>query len=428
MKNEANNEETGLHRRLGLFATTLAGVGVILGAGIYVLVGVAAKQAGNAVWLSFLFAAIVAGFTGISYARLSRVRPKNAPEFQYLNLAFGRTPAFLAGWLIIWATVISTAAVALGFGGYMEHLFGVNGLWGAIGLIVISSLIVFLGVGQSALLAGILTGVEAIGLIIIIAIGVPSLGDVNLLETSTGFMGVVGAASLVFFAYLGFEGMANLSEEMKNPARDLPKAMLLSLGIGTFFYILVSIAAVSVMGWETLSQSSAPLAAVAAKALGDKADLVLTWIALASTANTVLLLLFASSRALWAMSCAGVLPMGLCVIGIKRRTPWLAIIIVGSITVAFSLIRSIENIAEFTNFAVLLAFAGVNIAAIKLFARDNPGRRSKHFWLDIFLPAMGVLTSLGLAVTLGWQAALFGAVLLASGIIIYLIMKRYLPG
>jgi len=240
-------------------------------------------------------------------------------------------------------------------------------------------------------------------------------------------MGVIGSASLVFFAYLGFEGMANLSEEMKNPVRDLPKAMLLSLGIGTIFYILVSIAAVSVLGWEALSQSNAPLAAVAARALGDKADLVLTWIALASTANTVLLLLFASSRALWAMSCAGVLPMGLCVIGTKRRTPWLAILIVGGITIAFSLIRSIENIAEFTNFAVLLAFAGVNIAAIKLFARDNPGRRFKHFWLDIFLPVMGTLTSLGLAVTLGWRAALFGAALLAAGVIVYLIMKRYMP-
>ncbi len=427
MKNETTNEETGLHRRLGLFATTLAGVGVILGAGIYVLVGVAAKQAGNMVWLSFLLAAIVAGFTGISYARLSRLRPKDAPEFQYLNLAFGKIPAFLAGWLIIWATVISTAAVALGFGGYLEHLFGISGLWGAIGLIVMSSFIVFLGVGQSALLAGILTVVEAIGLIIIISIGIPSLGNVNLLETPAGFMGVVGSASLVFFAYLGFEGMANLSEEMKNPVRDLPKAMLLSLGIGTFFYILVSIAAVSVLGWEALSQSNAPLAAVAARALGDKADLVLTWIALASTANTVLLLLFASSRALWAMSCAGVLPMGLCVIGTKRRTPWLAILIVGSITVAFSLIRSIENIAEFTNFAVLLAFAGVNIAAVKIFARDNPNRRFKHFWLDIILPVMGILTSLGLAVTLGWAAALFGAALLATGFIVYLIMRRYMP-
>ncbi len=427
MKNETINEEAGLHRRLGLFATTLAGVGVILGAGIYVLVGVAAKQAGNMVWLSFLLAAIVAGFTGISYARLSRLRPKDAPEFQYLNLAFGKIPAFLAGWLIIWATVISAAAVALGFGGYLEHLFGIYGLWGAIGLIVISSFIVFLGVGQSALLAGILTAVEAIGLIIIISIGIPSLGEVNLLETPAGFMGVVGSASLVFFAYLGFEGMANLSEEMKNPVRDLPKAMLLSLGIGTFFYILVSIAAVSVLGWEALSQSNAPLAAVAAQALGDKADLVLTWIALASTANTVLLLLFASSRALWAMSCAGVLPMGLCVIGTKRRTPWLAILIVGSITVAFSLIRSIENIAEFTNFAVLLAFAGVNTAAVKIFARDNPNRRFKHFWLDIILPVMGILTSLGLAVTLGWAAALFGAALLATGFIVYLIMRRYIP-
>jgi basic amino acid/polyamine antiporter, APA family len=427
MKKDTRNDETGLQRRLGLFATTLAGIGVILGAGIYVLVGVAAKQAGNAVWLSFLFAAIVAGFTGISYARLSRIRPKDAPEFQYLNLAFGRMPAFLAGWLIIWATVISAAAVALGFGGYLEHIFGISGLWGAIGLIVISALIVFIGVGQSALLAGILTGVEAIGLIIVFAIGIPSFGDVNLFETATGFMGVVGAASLVFFAYLGFEGMANLSEEMKDPIRDLPKAMLLSLGIGTIFYILVSIAAVSVLGWQGLSQSNAPLAAVASQALGNKADMVLAWIALASTANTVLLLLFASSRALWAMACAGVLPMGLCVIGKKRRTPWLAILIVGSITVAFSLMRSIESIAEFTNFAVLLAFAGVNIAAIKLFTRDNPGRRFKHFWLDIFLPAMGMLTSLGLAVTLGWQAALFGTALLIIGFIVYLIMKRYMP-
>jgi amino acid transporter len=120
--------------------------------------------------------------------------------------------------------------------------------------------------------------------------------------------------------------------------------------------------------------------------------------------------------------------MGLCVIGEKRRTPWLAILIVGSITIAFSLIRSIEYIAEFTNFAVLLAFAGVNIAAIKLFARDNPSHRYRHFWIDIFLPAMGFLTALGLAVTLGWQAALFGAVLLVTGFIVYLIMKRYMPG
>jgi APA family basic amino acid/polyamine antiporter len=212
-----SSDESGLKRRLGLFATTLVGTGVILGAGIYVLVGVAARQAGNAVWLSFVIAAIVAGFTGVSYARLGKLRPKNAPEFQYLSMAFGRSPAFLAGWLVLWATIISSAAVALGFGGYLEHLFGIPYLAGAIGLIVLSSIIVFLGVGESAVLAGVLTLIEACGLVIVIVIGIPSFGNVNLFETASGLSGVIGAASLVFFAYLGFEGMANLSEEMKHP-------------------------------------------------------------------------------------------------------------------------------------------------------------------------------------------------------------------
>ena len=141
---ETPQAEPQLTRRLGLLATTLIGIGVILGAGIYVLVGVAAKQAGNAVWLSLLMAAVVAGFTGLSYARLGKLRPKNAPEFQYLNMAFGRAPAFLAGWLVLWSTIISAAVVALGFAGYLDHLFGVPDLLGAIGLILLSTTIVFL--------------------------------------------------------------------------------------------------------------------------------------------------------------------------------------------------------------------------------------------------------------------------------------------
>ena len=103
MHTEGKNE-TGLSRRLGLLASTLAGIGVILGAGIYVLVGVAAGRGGNAIWASFAIAALVAALTGLSYARLGRLKPKNAPEFQFLGMAFGRIPAFLAGWLILWAT------------------------------------------------------------------------------------------------------------------------------------------------------------------------------------------------------------------------------------------------------------------------------------------------------------------------------------
>jgi APA family basic amino acid/polyamine antiporter len=424
MGRRENNPESGLSRRLGLLASTLAGIGVILGAGIYVLVGVAANQAGNAVWMSFIIAAIVATFTGLSYARLGRLRPKNAPEFQYLNMAFGRIPAFLAGWLILWATVISSAAVALGFGGYLEHVIGVPYLAGAIGLIIICSVVVFVGVGESAVLAGILTIVEVTGVILIIAIGIPSIGKVNLLEMPMGISGVVGAASLVFFAYLGFEGMANLSEEMKNPERDLPKAMLLALGISTILYILVAVSAVSVLGWHALSQSSAPLATVASRLLGSKADLILTLIALGSTANTVLLLLFASSRAMWAMSCAGALPMAFCVIGEKRRTPWFTIIIVGVSASIFALIRNIKDVAEFTNFATLLAFTGVNASAIKIFTKDKSAGGLKHVLADIILPTAGLITSLWLAVIAGWRAAVFGTTLVAAGILLYFLLRR----
>jgi APA family basic amino acid/polyamine antiporter len=180
VKTERISQESGLKRRLGLLPATMVGVGVILGAGIYVLVGVAANQAGNIVWLSFIIAAVVAGFTALSYARLSRLKPKNAPEYQFLNMAFGRTSGFLAGWLVLWATVISSSAVALGFGGYVEHLFGIPHYLSAIALVVVCSMIVFLGVGESALMAIILTVIEAAGLLIVIIIGIPSLGEVKI--------------------------------------------------------------------------------------------------------------------------------------------------------------------------------------------------------------------------------------------------------
>jgi len=413
--------EPQLKRRLGLWVTTLTGVGVILGSGIYVLVGVAAGEAGNAVWLSFMIAAAVAGLTGLSYARLSKIRAKDAPEFQFVGMAFKPSLAFLAGWLILWAVVISASAVALGFAGYLSHLLGTPVIPAAIGLVLVSSIVVFLGIGESALLAGILTFVEVAGLVFIVVIGVPHFGEVNIMEMPMGVAGTIGAASLVFFAYLGFEGMANLSEEMKNPQRDLPRAIMLALGISTLLYILVSLAAVSVLDWETLGQSDAPLALVAAQVLGSNAGLTLTLVALFSTANTVLLLLLGASRAMWAMSCAGALPGIFCVIGEERRTPWLAIVVVGFFASLFAVFEDIGDVAEFTNFATLLAFAGVNAAALKIFNRESTLSGFRRIFLDIVMPALGLVTAVLLAINTGWRAASFGGILIAVGLIVYLV-------
>ena len=416
---------TGLKRHLGIVSATLMGIGVILGAGIYVIVGVAAQWAGNALWLSFIIAAAAATLAGISYARLGRLRPKNAPEYQYLNMAFGRIPGFLAGWLVLWSTVISASAVALGFAGYLEHLFNVPILVGAIGLVLFSSIVVFLGIGESVVMAGILTAVEVLGLLIIIGIGIPYIGEVNVLEMPFGASGIITAASLVFFAYLGFEGMANLSEEMKKPERDLPKAIILALIISTVLYIMVALAAVSVVGWSELSKSNAPLALVATRALGNNASVLLTVIALSSTANTVIILLVSASRAMWAMSCEGVLPQALCVIGEKRHTPWATIIIVGLITSIFAAIGNIEQVAEFTNFAVLLAFMAVHASLIKIFGLGKPFKlQLKNIVLNLVLPGAGLIIALWLAISAGWQAALFGGILLLIGIVVYLILRK----
>jgi basic amino acid/polyamine antiporter, APA family len=419
----SNNKK--LARRLGLVAATMTGLGVIIGSGIYVIIGVAADKAGNAVWLSFVFAAIGASLTASSYARLSRIRSRNAPEYQFVSMAFGDRPAFFASWLILLAQIISSAAVALGFAGYLNALSGFPELPAAIGLIVLSSLILYIGISQSATVAIILTAVEVLGLFIIIGIGLPSFGKVNYFEMPLGISGVFTAASLVFFAYLGFEGMANLSEELKDPEKNLPRSILLALGISTVFYVLVAISALSVVGWNTLSQSNAPLAIVAEQALGINAGIALSIISLASTANTVLVLLLASSRIMHAMARARVLPEILNSVSSNRQTPWLTILVGGAISILLVLISNIQQIAEFTNLITLLAFISVNASAIKLLGRGSGVSRTRHIFVNRIIPILGIAVSTWLAVNAGWQAALAGLAILLIGLLVYWLTKLF---
>jgi basic amino acid/polyamine antiporter, APA family len=412
-----NNQQ--LARRLGLLAATMTGLGVIIGAGIYVIIGVAAGQAGNAVWLSFILAAVGASLTALSYARLSKLRSQNAPEYQFVSMAFGNRPAFFAGWLILLAQIISSAAVALGFAGYLNALSGFPELPAAIGLIVLSSLILYIGISQSTIIAIILTAIEIVGLTIIIGIGLPHIGEVNYLEMPLGISGVFTAASLVFFAYLGFEGMANLSEELKDPGKNLPKAILLALGISTIFYVLVSISTVSVVGWDTLVQSNAPLAIVAEQVLGNNAGVALSIISLASTANTVLVLLLAASRIMHAMARARVLPGILNSVSPDRQTPWLTILVGGLVSILLVLISNLQQIAEYTNFITLLAFIGVNASAVKLLVKESGIRASRHILLNRVVPILGIIVSIWLAINAGWQAALAGLVILLIGLLVY---------
>jgi APA family basic amino acid/polyamine antiporter len=209
---------------------------------------------------------------------------------------------------------------------------------------------------------------------------------------------------------------------MKNPKRNLPRAILLALGLSTAFYILVAISAVSVVGWSSLSQTNAPLALVAEQAMGRNAGFILSLISLAATGNTVLILLLAASRITHAMSCAGVFPVSLCRVLKKRRSPWLAIVATGIVSILFISFRSVQQVAEYTNFVTLMAFIGVNASAAILLSRGNSGIY-RYVILNKIVPVLGILISLWLAINLGWRAAVLGAILLVIGLLVYWAIK-----
>jgi len=218
-----------LKRALGLFDVTVASVGIILGAGIYALIGLAAQSSGNATWLSFLITAVIAIFTGLSYAELSSMFKGDAGEYDYLRAAFNKPFAFVMALSMICAGFISAATVSLGFAGYISKLLPIPLLTAAVLLVLVMTFINFIGIQESNKFNMISTFIEFIGLTIIIFLGVPKLGSVNYFDMPFGFPGVFSSAALVFFAYMGFESIIKLREETKNPSVTIPKALVYSI-------------------------------------------------------------------------------------------------------------------------------------------------------------------------------------------------------
>ncbi|MGA2933861.1 MAG: APC family permease [Methanomicrobiales archaeon] len=389
-----------LKRELGLFEVTLSGIGIIIGAGIYALIGRGAGLAGNALWLSFAISAAIAIFTGLSYAELSAMFPRAGAEYEYVKGSLGRRPAFVIGWLIILSGVIGASTVALGFAGYASALSGIDRAVLSLGLIIGLTLLLTRGIKLSALFAILFTLIEVAGLVLIILIGIPSYGRVDYLEMPLGLSGVLTAASLVFFAYIGFEGVVKLAEETREPERNIPRGLLAAMAVSIVLYILVSISAVSVIGWEALAASEAPFAAVAGRALGGGASLLLSAIALFATANTVLLMLLASSRISYGMADAGHLPAILGYVHETQGTPVWATLVIGAGACIFTLFGDIGFAAELTNFTLFLTFLVINASVILLRIRHpcvhRPFRVPGSLRGIPLLPVAGVAASVAL--------------------------------
>jgi APA family basic amino acid/polyamine antiporter len=405
------------------------GVGLILGAGIYVLIGEAAGFAGNALWISFILGAIVAAFAGLSYSELTALFPRAAAEYVFVKEGFRSDfIGFMVGWLTILTSIIVAATVALGFGGYMEELTNIPILISSLAILGILSFVNFIGIKESAWANTIFAIITISGLGIIIVIGFLFETEIDYFENPLGFSGIILAFVLVFFAFIGFEDMANVAEEVKRPQRTIPRGIMLSVLITTIIYILVSLASIRIVGWEQLAESSAPLAFVAEQRLGNQGHFVLSIIALFATASTILITLVAGARIFYGMARDGSLPSKLALIHHKTKTPWLAVILIFVTAIGFSFIGDIVIVANIVVFAVVVTFAMINLSVILLrYTRpdlERPYRVPVNVGKFPILPLFGLGATIYMGFQFELEIVLAGLGILVAGIIFYFIYNK----
>jgi APA family basic amino acid/polyamine antiporter len=367
-----------LRRELGLTEAVVYGVGLILGAGIYAILGEATGATGGSIVVSFLLAAVVASLTGLSYAELASLFPRAEGDYIYVREAFGRellSDLTALGRLLM--GVISSAAVALAFAGYLSAFVPAPALPVAVALVVAMAAINFWGIRLSTRLNVLFTAIEVAGLLVVVWVGSGSWADARPLHVARGLSGVVYASFLIFFAYLGFGSIVNLSEETEDATVTIPRAIVLSIGITTLLYVLVGLSAVALVDWRVLGQSASPLAVVAAAGWGPAGAALVGVIALFSTTNTVLILQISTSRLLYGVSKAEyhVFPAVFSRVHPSRQTPHYAVALVGALTLPFVFLGDVGLVASLANVMLLVVFVLVNAALLTLrFSRPDEER------------------------------------------------------
>ena len=367
-----------LKRTLGLSMLVFYGTGMILGAGIYSIIGKAAVEMGPSLWLGFVFAGVCALMTALSYAELSALFPKSGAEFVYLREAFKNAKWIggTAGIAMAFSGAATAATVALAFAGYLNQFYISPAAIVASGILVLFTGLAIVGIKESAWFTVVSTLIEVGGLIFIIYLGWTSEKFGQALENPV-MQNLLPGSALIMFSYFGFENIVTLAEETKKPERDLPRALLICVLIATTLYVLVSLSAVAMIDPKSLGESTAPMMTLA-QSVSQKAGRLLGAIALFSTANTALISLIGGSRILFSMGEAKILPKSFALILPQRKTPWVASIIILVSALLLIPLGKLETVAAISSLATMLAFFAVNVALISLrYTQKNLNRPFK---------------------------------------------------
>ena len=299
-------------------------------------------------------------------------------------------------------------------------------------LVIGLSIVNFIGIRESAWTNTIFTLIEASGLVLIIFIGFTFVEakPVDYLDAPFGFSGVILAFVLIFFAFIGFEAIANVAEEVKNPKKTLPRAILLAIAITCTLYILVSFAALRLLNWQELGGSAAPLAAISNKALWSGGQIILSAIALFATANTVLITLVAGARILFGMATHKSLPLFLSIVHSKTKTPWIAVVGVMVTSIGFAFIGDIVLVANIVVFAVVITFAMVNLSVIVLRYIEPDMERPFRAPLNIskfpVLALFGLISSIYMGLQFEIPVVGVGIGIIGAGALFYFVYNKYI--
>lgn len=403
MTSAKQTEQTGpgLRREVGLLLFALYGTGNIIGAGIYVLVGKVAGEAGLMAPFAFVLAAFIAGLTGLSYGELAGRFPVSAGEAVYLQKAFGRRSLSTAvGFLIALAGLVSAATMARGFVGYFGQFIEVPSALLIIVFISTLTLIAARGIAESARVAALLTLVEAGGLLWVIVVAAPESSAAPLFSlatllpaNATAWQGVFAAAFLAFFAFIGFEDMVSIAEEVKTPERNMLRGIVLAFAVSTVLYLLVTVAALSALPLDVLAASDAPLADVYRAATG-KGALFISLIGLVAVINGALIQIIKAARIFYGMSRNGWLPGWFGIVNARTRTPLRSTFVAGGTALVVALSLPLVSLAKVTSAMVLIVFTLVNVALIRIKLGSPPSQNVRA--VPLLVPLLGAVSSIGI--------------------------------
>jgi basic amino acid/polyamine antiporter, APA family len=427
---------TELRRNVGTFGAASVGIANIIGAGIFVLSGVATGIAGPAVILSFFIAGIIAMMSALSSAELSSFIIETGASYAYTKRAFGRFWSFLVGWFKYFDYMVGAAAVSVGFASYFTTVFGLEGflpvIIAAIGMPIVLCILNILGVKEATHVTSVMVLIKIFAIVLLLMIGGFYLSqhfDIGHYTPffATGFGGMLNGAAVVFFVFIGFNTVTMMSEETKNPQKTIPKALMIAFGVTFVLYICVALLLVGILDWRQETNDAHPLGSIASIISDNQMFFdFISFSALIATGSVVLSSIIGGTRASFAMGRDRLLPHQFDKVSKKFGTPYFSIIVGGVIIVVFAGIfyNNIDTIASIVNFGSLFTYLFVNLALIKLRRLEPQTPRLFKVPLYPVVPILGAASCIGLMYFLSDSAKFVSIVYAFIGLAVYFFIYR----